>query len=143
MSCSQPFAEKLQALGYRMTLQRHAILHILKASGRHLSPIEIYHLSRQTVPGMTEPTVYRTLEFLAENNIVQSRVAAGGHLVYEIADEQHHHLVCRGCGLEVEIEQDRLQSFFAELEAETGFQCVGSHITFFGLCPACQEEEKT
>jgi len=125
-----------------MTPQRHAILHILKATRRHLSPAQVYNLAHETVPGLTEPTVYRTLEFLAENNIVQSGVGAGGHLVYEIAEEQHHHLVCRECGAEVEIGQSRLQSFFADLEVETGFQCVGSHITFFGLCPACQKERK-
>ncbi|HTX92282.1 MAG TPA: Fur family transcriptional regulator [Anaerolineales bacterium] len=140
MSCSQPYADELQALGYRMTPQRHAILHILKASGGHLSPAQVYQLAHSTVPGMTETTVYRTLEFLAENGIVQSRLVNGGHLVYEIAEADHHHLVCRECGAEVEIAHSCLQPFFTELEMASGFKVIGSPLTFFGLCPDCQKD---
>jgi Fur family transcriptional regulator, ferric uptake regulator len=138
MTCSAPYAEKLQARGFRMTPQRHAILHILKASGGHLSPAQVFDLAHATVPGMTETTVYRTLEFLAENDIVQSRVVNGGHLVYEIAEADHHHLVCRECGVEVEIEHARVLPFFADLQAASGFQSISSPLTFFGVCPDCQ-----
>lgn len=140
MSCSKPFADKLQARGFRMTQQRHTILHILKQSGGHLSPAQVYQQARQSVPGMTETTVYRTLEFLAENDIIASANAGGGHLAYELAQNDHHHLVCRTCGQEVEIEQSRLQPLLADLEAATGFQSIGSHITFFGLCPECKRD---
>ena len=50
-----------------MTSQRLAILHVLRHAGTHLSPAEVYRLAKQEFPGLTEPTVYRTLEFLAEN----------------------------------------------------------------------------
>jgi Fe2+ or Zn2+ uptake regulation protein len=142
MSCSQPYAQKLQARGYRMTPQRHAILHILKASGGHLSPTQVFEQARTNVPGLTETTVYRTLEFLAENEIVQSRLAGGGHLVYELGEANHHHLVCRQCGTEVVVEHSRVQPFFTRLEASTGFAAIDSHLTFFGLCPDCQPEQK-
>ncbi len=138
MSCSQPFAEQLQQRGYRMTSQRHAILHVLKSSGGHLSPAQVFERAHASAPGMTETTVYRTLEFLAENDIVQSRMTGGGHLVYEIAEAGHDHLVCRLCGREVEIRRERLQPLYADLEASTGFREINSHITFFGLCPDCQ-----
>ncbi|MCJ7585162.1 MAG: transcriptional repressor [Anaerolineales bacterium] len=140
MSCSKPFADKLQARGFRMTPQSHTILHILKQSGGHFSPAQVYEKARQSVPGMTEATVYRTLEFLAENNIVFPTLNGNGHLVYEIAGHDHHHLVCRACGQEVEIEHTRLQPLLADLEAATGFQSIGSHITFFGLCPECKRD---
>ena len=140
MSCSKPFADKLQARGFRMTPQRHTILHILKQSGGHLSPAQVYEQARQSVPGMTETTVYRTLEFLAENDIVRSTLTGNGHLVYEIAEGDHHHLVCRACGQEVEIEHTRLQPLYAELEGATGFRSISSHITFFGLCPECKRD---
>jgi len=140
MSCSKPFADKLQARGFRMTQQRHTILHILKQPGGHLSPAQVYVLARESVPGMTETTVYRTLEFLAENDMVRPTLNGSGHLVYEFAEGDHHHLVCRLCGKEVEIEHTRLQPLLEDLEAATGFQSIGSHITFFGLCPACKRD---
>lgn len=138
MTCSTPFAVKLQARGFRMTPQRHAILHVLKASGGHLSPAQIFELAQTIAPGITETTVYRTLELLSENAIVQSRLTASGHLVYEIAEAEHYHLVCRACGREVEIDQGQLELLYHELEASTGFRTVESHVTFFGLCPECQ-----
>ena len=139
MSCSQPFADKLQARGFRMTPQRHAILHILKQSGGHLSPAQVYDRTRKSVSGMTEATVYRTLEFLAENDIVHPTLTGSGHLVYEIAGSEHDHLVCRACGREVEIEHARFQPLYADLGMATGFGSIGSHITLFGLCPDCQQ----
>jgi Fe2+ or Zn2+ uptake regulation protein len=138
MSCSQPFAEKLQSLGFRMTPQRHAILHALKSSGGHLTPAQVFERAHAAAPGMTETTVYRTLEFLAENDIVQSRMTGGSHLVYELAEASHYHLVCRLCGREVEIRQDQLQPLYTQLEASSGFRTIGSRVTFFGLCPDCQ-----
>ncbi len=67
MSCATEYAPQLRERGYRMTPQRMAILHVLHHSGEHLSPAEVYKQARMELPGLTEPTVYRTLEFLADN----------------------------------------------------------------------------
>jgi len=135
MSCLALHSQTLRQRGFRMTPQRLAILESLHHDG-HLSPTQIYARVRQT--GMAETTVYRTLEFLANNGIIASATAGNGHLAYELAQNDHHHLVCRACGQEVEIEHARLQSLYAELETVTGFRSLGSHLTFFGLCPECQ-----
>jgi Fur family ferric uptake transcriptional regulator len=123
-----------------MTPQRMAILHILHNADGHLSPIEVYEHASREVPGLTEPTVYRTLEFLAENGLVCPTHTGSGHLVYEIAREDHHHLVCRKCGGEIQIEHAQLKKLYTELEETSGFRSIDSHITFFGLCPECQDE---
>jgi Fe2+ or Zn2+ uptake regulation protein len=141
MSCSKPFAEKLQAMGFRMTPQRHVILHILKSSGDHLSPSQVYEMARESAPGLTETTVYRTLEFLARNGLVVASLRSDGHLVYEIIGEQHHHLICKSCGYEVEIPHAMVEPLYAQLEAASGFELTGIHVTFFGLCPGCKSSE--
>jgi len=71
MSCASEYAPQLRSLGYRMTPQRIAILHALRHSGKHLSPRDVYQRARKDVPGLTEPTVYRTLEFLAKNGLAR------------------------------------------------------------------------
>ena len=139
MSCSEEYAPQLRALGYRMTPQRHAILHVLCHSGEHLSPAQVYKQAIKKLPNLTEPTVYRTLEFLAENGLAQPANTGNGHLVYEIAKHQHHHLKCRNCGDEIEVEHSLLAKLYDKLESESGYQLTESHITFFGLCPACQK----
>jgi len=122
-----------------MTSQRLSILHVLRHEGTHLSPGEVYKKALMELPGLTEPTVYRTLEFLAENGLVRSSHSGSGHLTYEIADEEHHHIICRSCGAEIEVEHALLESLYKKLESVSGFKHIDSHVTFFGVCLKCQE----
>ena len=141
MSCASEYAPQLRARGYRMTPQRMAILHVLHHEGTHLSPLEVYKQAQAELPGLTEPTVYRTLEFLADNALIRPSYSASGHLTYEIAGNEHHHIVCRNCGAEVEVEHTLLESLYRLLENTSGYRSIGSHVTFFGLCPECQKNE--
>jgi Fur family ferric uptake transcriptional regulator len=118
-----------------------AILHVLRHDGTHLSPADVYKKARREMPSLTEPTVYRTLEFLAENGLVHSSHSGNGHLTYEIADKEHHHIVCRSCGKEIKVEHTTLESMYKRLESTSGFRNIDSHVTFFGLCPKCQGEK--
>ena len=138
MSCADEYAPQLRARGYRMTSQRLAILHVLHHSGGHLSPAAVFEQARHELPGLTETTVYRTLEFLAENGLVRPALTGNGHLVYEIARHEHHHLICRACGMEMEVQHDLIQAMMQSLESASGYKLTGSHLTFFGLCSSCQ-----
>jgi Fe2+ or Zn2+ uptake regulation protein len=62
-----------------------------------------------------------------------------GHLVYEIARHEHHHLKCRNCGREMEVKHALLAKLYRQLENASGYRLTDSHITFFGLCPDCQK----
>ncbi len=139
MSCGSLYASELRARGYRMTPQRMLILHILHSAGTHLSPTEIFATAKKEFPRLTEPTVYRTLDFLTENGLVRPAHRGNGHHVYEIARHEHHHLVCRVCGGEVEVEHKVLAKLYRELETASGYRLTDSHVTFFGLCPGCQK----
>lgn len=141
MTCAVDYAPKLRARGYRMTPQRMAILHVLHHSGGHLSPTDVYEQTRKELPGITETTVYRTLEFLSENGLARPSYMGNGHLVYEIALHEHHHLKCRNCGSEMEVEHALLTNLYRQLESASGYRLTDSHVTFFGLCPKCQEGE--
>ena len=138
MSCASDFAPQLRARGFRMTPQRLAILHVLRHEGTHLSPAEVYKKARKEVPGLTEPTVYRTLEFLADNALVRPSYSSNGHLTYEIAGDEHHHIICRNCGAEIEVEHTLLESLYRLLETTSQYRSIDSHVTFFGICPQCQ-----
>ena len=138
MTCGNQYIPQLRARGFRMTPQRMAILHILHHADGHISPTEVYERASRDIPGLTEATVYRTLEFLAQNGLARSAHMGGGHFVYEITKQDHHHLICRTCGAEVQIDHTPLIQVFAELESSSGYRFINSHVTFFGLCPQCQ-----
>jgi Fe2+ or Zn2+ uptake regulation protein len=120
-----------------MTPQRMAILHALRHAGKHLTPSEVYKLARQDFPRLTEPTVYRTLEFLAENGVVRPSHTGNGHFSYQIAGDDHHHVICRVCKSEIEVEHTLLENLYHTLEKASGYRNISSHLTFFGVCPDC------
>ena len=139
MSCTPRLTQMLRERGYRMTSQRFAILQALH-DGRHLSPAQIYQRVHQT--GMTEATVYRTLEFLAGNGILLVADRGNGHLAYELSGESHHHVICRTCGKQLEIDPGMLAPAIRQLERETGYCLNAGHLTFFGQCPDCQQNSQ-
>jgi len=138
MTCSTSYIPQLRARGFRMTPQRMTILHVLRHAGGHLSPTQVYNLSCKELPSLTEPTVYRTLEFLALNGFALAAHVGNGKFVYELAESNHHHLICRNCGSTLEIEHAPLGRLYKQLESSTGYKLDSSHVTLFGLCKNCQ-----
>jgi Fe2+ or Zn2+ uptake regulation protein len=134
-----PSTDRLHSQGYRMTPQRLVILSILENAGRHLTPQEVFERSQRVLPGMTEATIYRSLNFLTEQGLVLAAHIGSGQLVYEIAGHDHHHLICRACGETREIDHALLESLYQQFQVNTGYQIDSLHLTFFGLCPGCQK----
>jgi Fur family ferric uptake transcriptional regulator len=117
-----------------------AILHVLHHAGTHLTPSQVLRLARKDLPALTEPTVYRTLQSLADSGMLQASFARRGHSTYEIAREWHHHLVCRVCGGEIEVHHRMLKRLYQSLESVSGYRRISSHLTFMGVCPKCQSK---
>lgn len=131
---------QLRSQGFRLTPQRLAILRILDEAHVHLAPVEIFQQAKKMIPGLTEATVYRTLNFLTAQGLVLAAHIGNGQLVYEIAERAHHHLVCRACGHTHEIDHTLLETLYEQFQARTGYQIDSIHVTFFGLCPDCQTQ---
>lgn len=138
MSCTHQITQELRLRGLRLTSQRLAILAALRHSNKHLTPREVYEKARESVPGLMETTVYRTLDFLVKNRLAFAAQVASGKLVYEAASHDHHHMICRNCHKEVEIPHQQLEALYSEIERSTGYRLTAGHLTFFGLCPDCQ-----
>ncbi len=134
------FAQHLRSQGYRLTPQRIAILRILEESGKHLSPAEVFQKAQETLPGITDTTVYRTLDFLVKQGLALPAHIGNGQFVYEYARHNHHHLLCRDCGDMLEIDHNALQALYKKFQVSTGYQIDTVHLTFFGRCPRCQQK---
>ncbi len=131
--------DELREKGYRLTPQRLAILSLLQQSGRHMTPVEIVEEAKKKMPGITEATVYRTLDFLSSCGLILAAHIGSGQLVYESGDRLHHHLICRNCGQSLDIEHAAFQSLYRSLEESSGFIIDCVHVTLFGLCPECKK----
>ena len=138
MSCTEDISESIRSRGFRLTPQRITILQVLQHSGEHLSPTEVFELARINLPGLTETTVYRTLEFLVNNGFALAAHMGSGKLVYQVGGHDHHHVICQKCGAESEVSHAQVTSLYQHIEALTGYQLTTSHLSFFGICPACR-----
>ena len=139
MSCTDQISNQIRSRGFRLTPQRLTILQVLQHSGEHLTPGDVYEIARQSMPGLTETTVYRTLEFLSENGFAMSAHMGSGKLVYQVGGHDHHHVICQKCGNQTEVGHKQLDGLYNTIEQLTGFRLTTSHLTFFGLCPHCQQ----
>ncbi len=137
MSCSLSYASMLRERGHRATAQRLTILHVLKSHPGHHTVKEICDQVRPLLPTLTESTVYRTLEFLLRQGWVSPSLDTNGNLTYELNVRPHHHLICRHCGKNVEIDDEMLQSLYRQIESFSGFHLQASHLTFSGVCAEC------
>jgi Fe2+ or Zn2+ uptake regulation protein len=120
-----------------MTPQRRAILTIIREHGGHLSADEIHDLARREVPRLSLSTVYRTLEFLKELDLVSELQLAGDHSRYEAQSQEHQHLVCLNCGKVVEFQCGHCAAVHQKVASEHGFSITSGRVELFGYCEEC------
>jgi len=122
----------------RMTRQRLAVLDLLADQADFRSAHQIHEslLSRGESVGLA--TVYRNLQALAESGDLDVLRVDGESLYRKCARAvHHHHLVCRSCGLTVELQGDVVERWARELAERNGFVEVEHTLEFFGLCATC------
>ncbi|HWR40823.1 MAG TPA: Fur family transcriptional regulator [Patescibacteria group bacterium] len=134
----------LRRNGYKMTLQRRAVLDALQKSAPFASAQTILEYVRRTVPDVSLDTIYRNLNLLTELELVlevQTRTREG--VVYELAiSGHHHHLVCLECGKTrcldfCPIDKDDISR--AEGGGD-GFKVITHSLDFYGYCSGCRPE---
>jgi Fur family ferric uptake transcriptional regulator len=121
-----------------MTAPRQLVLEAVRRLG-HATPEQLHSEVTQTAAGINLTTIYRTLELFEELGLVTHTHLSHGAPTYHAADDQHAHLVCRGCGSVTEIGTDVLDPLAAQLGRDRGFQVDVGHVALFGLCADCAE----
>ena len=84
-------------------------------------------------------TVYRAVQSLADDGELDSiRTDSGEALYRRCSPQHHHHLVCRGCGLTVEVEGPAVEQWADRVAGEHGFDDVSHTLEIFGTCTRCR-----
>ena len=82
----------------RNTKQRTVILEILRKSGCHPTAEAIYQEARKVLPNISLGTVYRNLNFLREQGMVQEiRTNSESSSLFERKCTPHAHFHCTKC----------------------------------------------
>src|SRR4051812_32313637 len=126
----------LRERGQRVTSQRLIIGRLLRELDRHVTAEEVLRRASEQLPGVSLPTVYATLDLLAELGEAR-RVSVGGPVLYDPRTEDHAHLRCRSCGavFDVDIPFDAAVALRAARDA--GFAPEAAEIVVEGLCAEC------
>ena len=133
-------AEMLRERGLRLTPQRQLILEAVHELG-HATPEQVHTYVRERVAGVNITTVYRTLELLEDLGLVNHTHLSHGSPTYHTAGEdQHVHLVCRGCGSVAEVDPSVMQPVTERLQREQNFRVDVGHVSLFGECGDCKEQ---
>lgn len=83
-------------------------------------------------------TVYRALRQLTDAGTVDQIVGDDAQQRYRFCgDAHHHHLVCRSCGLTIEVEAAVIETWTNELAVARGFSDVRHILEISGVCAAC------
>jgi len=126
----------------RMTKRRGIILEILRERG-HLDAYELLELARQKDSRISLATVYRTLAYFRERDVIRGRTFGEGHTHFEIHDAEtgsHAHFICSGCGRLREI-TGRFMGDLEQLAKKEKFRISRVHLDMFGLCEECAVKE--
>jgi Fur family transcriptional regulator, ferric uptake regulator len=125
----------------KRTRSQERILNLLKTLNRPISAQDLYIELRSREQGMGLATVYRALEALKLQGVVQVRTLASGESLYSSAQDDRHHLTCLQCGDSIAIDECPVHELETQLHESHQFKIYYHMLEFFGLCTQCQVTE--
>ena len=123
------------------TRSQERILNLLKSIKQGISAQNLYVELRNSNQSMGLATVYRSLEALKLEGLVQVRTLTNGEALYSLVKQDKHHLTCLQCGRSIPIKQCPVHQLESELETSQNFKIFYHTLEFFGLCDKCHAEQ--
>jgi Fur family transcriptional regulator, ferric uptake regulator len=120
------------------TRSQEKILNLLKSLNRAISAQDIYSELRQRKQNVGLATVYRALEGLKLQGVLQVRTLATGESLYSFVQRDQHHLTCVNCGTSIPIDECPVHALEDQLQLSHKFKVYYHTLEFFGLCYQCQ-----
>lgn len=134
----QMLTEYLQANGHRKTPERFAILDMIYSIKGHFGIDELYHyMENEGEFRVSRATLYNTIILFVEANLVIKH-QFGNSSQYERAykNETHHHMICTGCGMVSEFEDETLKQVIANTKLKR-FTASHYSLYIYGQCSKC------
>ena len=120
-----------------MTAQRIAVLQAV-AARPHATADVVAEMARGEIGAISKQSVYDALSTLVDAGIVRRIEPAGSAARYETrVGDNHHHLVCRGCGAVVDVDCAVGAAPCLTAADAAGYAVDEAEVTFWGRCPDC------
>lgn len=121
----------------QVTAQRLAVLRAV-SERPHGTAAEIDAAVRAQIGAVSLQAVYDALGTLTDKGIVRRIQPAGSPARYEDrVGDNHHHLICRGCGRMVDAECAEGDTPCLTAPDDRGYQIEEAEVIYWGRCPEC------
>ena len=130
-------ATTLRSHGVQVTAQRIAVLRAV-CDHPHATTDEIAVAVRSAIGAISRQSVYDALGLLVDVGLIRRIQPAGSPARYEdrVADN-HHHLICRGCGAVVDVDCAIGSAPCLAAADDRGYQIDEAEVAYWGRCPQC------
>lgn len=124
----------------RMTRQKQALATVLAEAEGFCSARELHARILASGASVGQATVYAQLRAMAEDGLVDTLRAGNGETLYRRCglDEHHHHLVCRSCGLSIELDVPEVEQLGQLVAEREGFSDLHHVLELSGICGTCR-----
>jgi Fe2+ or Zn2+ uptake regulation protein len=135
-------AALLRRHGVQVTAQRLAVLRAV-ADRPHSTAADIDRAVRAEIGSVSLQAVYDALGTLTEEGIVRRIQPAGSPARYEDrVGDNHHHVICRGCGRMVDTDCAAGYSPCLTAADDSGYEIDEAEVIYWGRCPECRTPAK-
>jgi Fe2+ or Zn2+ uptake regulation protein len=130
--------DQLRQAGLRVTRPRLAVLDVL-VEHPHVDAETIATAARAVHPSISPQAVYGVLKALVAGGLARRFRPAGAPALYELrVGDNHHHLVCRECGVVADVDCVVGSAPCLAPSDAAGFEVDEAEVVFWGLCADCQ-----
>ncbi|HHY34822.1 MAG TPA: transcriptional repressor [Firmicutes bacterium] len=133
--------KKLRDAGLKVTPQRLAIYKMLLSTKGHPTADEICRTVKESIPGLSFNTVYKTLLSLEEKGLVQRLDVGQDCDRFDANTRSHVHLVCLNCGKVSDFGDDTpacVADLTGRIKRESDWDIRTASFAAYGYCPECR-----
>ena len=131
--------QQLRAVALRVTAPRLAVLTELDAHP-HADVDTLTAKVRDRLGSVSTQAVYDVLRALTDARIIRRIEPAGSPARFETrVGDNHHHVVCRTCAAVADVDCAIGAAPCLEAGSANGFIIDEADVTYWGICPACQQ----
>lgn len=143
-TAEQTLRQALDSKGQRYTAQRASVYSYLISTDAHPTADEVFLHVRESVPGISLATVYKSLETLVGCGLAVKLAYADGSARYDGRTDDHHHLRCVSCGSVMDLPGRADDREVARLAASAEqFRVTGYRLELTGYCNECASPSDT
>ena len=134
--------ETLRKKGYKATTQRIAICRFVLHSREHPSAQRIYDEVKKVHPTVSLATVYKTLQILREQDLIQELDLPESKARFDSFMGPHINIVCLQCGNIQDFSDNIAREMVERVTTKADFTRTGQRIDIYGICKTCRDRTK-